>query len=82
MYCMVLPTTSRKDFLYFASKCKQTYGLLPLHYRQGLFALVICSITSNEAKMLPFIMGLANLGAALNQTRYSLVIDSCHEEYS
>ena len=69
-------------FLYFASKCKQLYGLLTHHCWQGLFALAICSVTSNEANMLPFKMGLPSLGVAFSQARYSLVRDSYHQEYS
>ena len=46
----------RERFLYFSTKCRQTYGLLPHHYWRGCFALVISSVTSNEAKMLPLIM--------------------------
>ena len=41
-----------KGFLYFASKCKQMYGMLPHHYWEEFFALVICSVTSNETRML------------------------------
>ena len=61
-----------KIFLYFASKCKQLYGLLPHHCWQGFFALVIFSVTSNEVKMLPLKMGLPSLGVAFSQARYSL----------
>ena len=82
MYCMVLPTTSRKDFLYFASKCKQVYSLLPRHYWQGVFALDCCLVTSNEAKILPLKMGLPTLEVVFSQVEYSLVRDSNHQEYS
>ena len=71
-----------KGFLNFASKCKQLYRLLPHHCWKEFFALVICSITSNEANMLPPKIGLSSLGVVFNQARYSLVRDSYHQEYS
>ena len=40
-----------KDFLFYT--CKQLHGLLPYHYWQGFFPLVISSVTSNEAKNAP-----------------------------
>ena len=64
---------SGNSFLCFVSKCEQMYRLLPHHYGQGIFALVICSVTSIDA---------LSLGIALSQARYSLVRDSYHQEYS
>ena len=43
------------------------YGLLPHRYWQGFFALVICSATSNETKMLQLKMCLLILGVAFSQ---------------
>ena len=54
-----------KSFLYFTSKCKQLHGLLPHHYWQGFFALVICLVISKEPKILPLKMGLLTLGSSL-----------------
>ena len=55
-----------KGYLYFASNCKQMY--------RPVLALVICSVTSNETKMLPFKikMDLQNLRVAFSQAKYSL----------
>ena len=74
--CLVLPTTKRKGFLYFASKFKQVCSLLPHHYWQEFFALDCYPVTSNEAKMLPPKMSLPSLGVAFSQARYSLVKSS------
>ena len=41
---------SRNGLLYVSCKCTQMYRLLPHHYWQSLFALVICSVTCNETK--------------------------------
>ena len=62
-----LSSFNEKSCLYFTSKCKQMYGLLPHRYWQGFFALVICSATSNEAKMLQLKMGLLILEVAFSQ---------------
>ena len=89
------PTNTGKDFLiffsgfthhngkvlYFASKCKQLYGLLHHHCFQGFFALVICWVTSNEPNMLRFKMSLQSLRVTFSHPRHSLVINSCHQNY-
>ena len=59
---MVLTNINGKGFLYFESKFRQVYRLLPHHYWQGFSALDGFSVTSNEAKMLPLKMGLPSLG--------------------
>ena len=70
--CLILLTTNGKGFSYFAKNSNQVYNLLPHHYWQGFFALDCCSVTSNEAKVLPPKMGLPSLRVPFNQVRYPL----------
>ena len=59
-------------FSYFTSKCKQIYGMLFHHYWQGFFALIFCSVTSNQAKMLPLKMGHLSLEVAFTASQSTI----------
>ena len=79
-FSLVLPTTTTRGFYFTSvSSCMDCY---PTTIGKDVFALVICSDTSNEAEMLPLKIGLLSLGVAFSDPRYSLVRASYHQEYS